>query len=471
MNQLTSHFRNRHYLFWIFALAMCFHAPIHALPNGGFCALVFPTLMIVYAFDAFYAKAFMSERVHTVKYQTVKTGTQLSMKVSEGFTKRLHSGGYVYVCFDWLNKHQWHAFSIYESPVDKSERRLFIANNGDWTESVHRNIQDRSTAPSVLVSGPFPSPYANAEHYDNLTLVASGIGITPALSVIEAFRDSRTVNLVWVTRDISQLAFFLQNSKLDQKGFNLIFYTGSDPLPDSIEKRYSGATYLSIIRSRPNLWSVLVNIIAYSDKQNMNKHKFDVFDDLNDEEVGFDKNYRENHHAYHFVSLKERVSELVSYANGLGYDLTELPEIVQKKMVVQQKRRRCSKYEVMPPSSFADDVDTEDLPFASNGLEDEISTTLLGNDIERSDGWSPTPHSSMPSHFPSSPSVRIWEDDAESFPYLKQRMKDNADDDALGYLRESWGLMYCGARNKLLSICQEVSKELNIPLHQEAFDW
>ena len=67
-----------HYLFWIFCAAMTFHAHVNTLPNGGFCAIIFPSLFIVYALDAFFAKCLMTERIDTVHYRILDSGVELS---------------------------------------------------------------------------------------------------------------------------------------------------------------------------------------------------------------------------------------------------------------------------------------------------------------------------------------------------------------------------------------------------------
>jgi NAD(P)H-flavin reductase len=55
------------------------------------------------------------------------------------------------------------------------------------------------------IKGPFPSNYSQASSYDNHILVATGIGITPALAAINAFKSSRRINLIWVVRDSGML--------------------------------------------------------------------------------------------------------------------------------------------------------------------------------------------------------------------------------------------------------------------------
>jgi hypothetical protein len=66
---------------------MSFHAPFQAIPNAGFCAIIFAKLMIVYYLDAFYTKVFMTEHIGTFKYETSKSGTQIAMGVSDRFAK------------------------------------------------------------------------------------------------------------------------------------------------------------------------------------------------------------------------------------------------------------------------------------------------------------------------------------------------------------------------------------------------
>jgi hypothetical protein len=105
---------------------------------------------------------------------------------------------------------------------------------------------------------PFLSPYNNADAYDNQIMVASGIGVTPALSIIRAHKDLRRTNLIWAVRDVSMLEFFLKHLYLDYDGWNLIFYTGKAPLNPVLEELN---TNVCIIKSRPDLCIAIPNII------------------------------------------------------------------------------------------------------------------------------------------------------------------------------------------------------------------
>ena len=82
-----------------------------------------------------------------------------------------------------------------------------------------------------------------------------------ALSVIRAHKDTRRINLIWAVRDKHLLEFFLGHCHhLDNNGWNLIFYTGKEPLTtDEIHVRAN--TNISIFEGRPNLACIIPNII------------------------------------------------------------------------------------------------------------------------------------------------------------------------------------------------------------------
>jgi hypothetical protein len=93
--------------------------------------------------------------------------------------------------------------------------------------------------------------------------VASGIGITPALSVIRSQKHSRRINLIWAVRDKHLVEFFLRRLRLDNKGWNLIFYgtrTGKEPLDDEHMEIFSN-TNICINKGRPKLPQLIPNII------------------------------------------------------------------------------------------------------------------------------------------------------------------------------------------------------------------
>jgi len=196
-------------------------------------------------------------RCATPTFQVSPNGVQMKAKVSPSFYKRLQSGGYTYVCLPWIDKNQWHAFSLYEYPGETDTACVFMDSAGDWTSSVHKALQRRTSRP-VWFCGPFPSPYNNADLYDNQILIASGIGITPALSALHSLRNSRRINVIWMVRDPHMLDFFTKLMKPDDEGWILIFYTGKEPISNKYEKLN---TNVRIIKKRPDLEMMVTNLI------------------------------------------------------------------------------------------------------------------------------------------------------------------------------------------------------------------
>mmetsp|Transcript_17430 Transcript_17430/g.24892 ORF Transcript_17430/g.24892 Transcript_17430/m.24892 type:complete len:638 (+) Transcript_17430:540-2453(+) len=246
-----------HYLFYVFAVGLCFHAPTSGIPNGGFIAPVLGFCIALYTLDALYVYVFMTEKIDTTIFHVLPSGVEMTMAVSESFQKRMNKGGIAYVCLPWVSKTQWHAFSLFEDPRNNRKKQVFMLKTGDWTTAVHDALQRKTVRP-MWISGPFISPFNAAVLYDNQILVASGIGITPALSVINAHKELRRVNLIWACRDAAMLEFYIEHMIVNSDGWNLIFYTGKDSLDPAVDGMN---TNVCILKGRPDLEAVIPNII------------------------------------------------------------------------------------------------------------------------------------------------------------------------------------------------------------------
>lgn len=275
-----------HYFFVVMAIALCFHSTTASFPNGGFSAWIFSILIVWYVVDCFVVYLFMTEKIQTTVFCVSATGVQLTMSVSERFQRKRQSGGYCYVNFPWIDKYQWHAFSLHENPTKPEERQIYIHVLGDWTKRVHDALQ-RDTVRPVWVQGPFSSPYDRADEFDNHILVAGGTGITPALSVMRAHQTTRCSNLIWAVRDPHMLEFFLAHGAFSSRGWNLIFYTGKDPLfiGDSTKHVTTSGATVHIIQSRPDVKKLIPNIIYSVEKLSGPfdiEVQSDAIDDLNE---------------------------------------------------------------------------------------------------------------------------------------------------------------------------------------------
>ena len=132
---------------------------------------------------------------------------------------------------------------------------------GDWTKAVHEALKRPSCRPAWIY-GPFPSPFGAASNFDNLICVASGIGITPAVSIITSFAQTRRVNLVWVCRDPDLIEHYLRHICHDS-AWTFIFYTGkrSLNLNDGDIGWLKGRRTLKIIQGRPDLEDLVCSIV------------------------------------------------------------------------------------------------------------------------------------------------------------------------------------------------------------------
>ena len=103
----------------------------------------------------------------------------------------------------------------------------------------------------MWVQGPFVSPYTASVNFQNLIFVATGIGITPALSSISRLSAGRHLTLAWMCRDASLVKFYIETFNFQIMSHVLIFYTGKEPL-----QLADLPLNLNVIRGRPDMEQV-----------------------------------------------------------------------------------------------------------------------------------------------------------------------------------------------------------------------
>jgi len=96
-----------------------------------------------------------------------------------------------------------------------------------------------------------------ALNYDNIITIASGIGITPALAVLDRYKKVRRINLIWSCRDAALIEFFVNMVEFPDDAFIFIFYTGKTPL--SLGK--DAPPNVLVFKGRPNLDKVITGMI------------------------------------------------------------------------------------------------------------------------------------------------------------------------------------------------------------------
>lgn len=118
------------------------------------------------------------------------------------------------------------------------------------------------TTPShkpAFVAGPFLSPFSSpAMDSENVIAVASGIGVTPAVSLIKKYSTtSRRISLIWICRDAALVEHFLPSLELSTGGWILLYYTGKRPLflNDDLPSN------VFLFNGRPNLERTISGVI------------------------------------------------------------------------------------------------------------------------------------------------------------------------------------------------------------------
>ena len=221
--------------------------------------LLFVVLLIalaVYGMDFVYTTFVATHRIEHSEFTRLGSGVQLTFKEPPGWPQ--DAEGYVNVLVPWISRTQLHPYSMYKS-IRPGYACVFILSSGDWTRALHASIA-RDTKRPVWIQGPFPSPYGeHAANFDNMLLVSTGIGITPAISSIQKFaRTGRSVALIWSCRDPSLISFYVfQLSVFDDCALTLIFYTGKQPL--DLHKQLP--PHIRIVPSRPDLVRVVPDVI------------------------------------------------------------------------------------------------------------------------------------------------------------------------------------------------------------------
>lgn len=477
-----------HYFFVVFCIAMSFHAPLSTIPNGGFAAIVFPTIIIWYTLDSLYVYLCMTEKIETTTFHVMETGVQLTMSVSESFQKRGGNGGYCYVNFPWINKRQWHAFSLFENPANPSERQIYIQQLGDWTNEVLQALKQRETRRPIWVMGPFSSPYDSAVEMDNQILVAGGIGITPAISVMRNHAETRRSNLIWAVRDPHMLEFFVKHGTFSTRGWNLIFYTGKQPLyvGSSNEILTASGALVHIIRSRPNIADLIPNIIysiesgKFVPEAFVSETKGDAIVQLKDKLIELDSAD---------IPTDEMLNEVMEFSDNLGFLFSDLMSEISKgdpKMKEYiQKYLLASEDTVSPLPSFNESLGN------GKGKKGTSSRKSLGDALVKRRRSLISTRSSLGSSFSVRQGPRggrsstlflgaslascmedgngtvnaysPWEEDSE-----ESRVFVNKLDQAV---LDTWGCLYCGGQGPLAHSLKKTVKKIGISVALESFKW
>jgi len=168
---------------------------------------------------------------------------------------------YVYIMCPWISKYQWHAFTMFPEPLKENHSMLCIGASGDWTKQLYNKIQAPCLR-QLYVHGPLMTEFSDkAITTSNAIAVATGVGITPTLSLMMNYVGRKRINIIWVCRDPGLIEYILHKidiSAITKNSYAFIFYTGQREL--ALPKHLP--VNIFIFRSRPNLDNTITGIIT-----------------------------------------------------------------------------------------------------------------------------------------------------------------------------------------------------------------
>lgn len=214
--------------------------------------------------------------------------------------------GFLYF-FNWRCFWQSHPFTIIDSPVPGEEKKLvlLVRVRTGFTKVLANKLQQtatRSLRVPVLFEGPYGEHF-NVEKYDNVTLVAGGIGITGVYGYASRLARSKDVatkriSFIWCTATDSALVWFKKELE----------FLAADP-------RFDVNVYVNGVESIPrsSTGNESIDEIAEGEDEVASESKKDDDDSTRKELAGT----RVNVHYERFV-VQPAIAEEVSSAKGTG---------------------------------------------------------------------------------------------------------------------------------------------------------
>ena len=150
---------------------------------------------------------------------------------------------------------------MFPEPDKPNHTMLCIGANGDWTKELYEKIKIPSYR-SFYVLGPYLSEFSDrAVTTSNAIAVASGIGITPTLSLMMNYAGKKRINIIWMCRDAGLVEYVLHRFQIEavlKNSYAFMYYTGKREL--ALPKNLP--VNLFVFKCRPKLEDSIKDIIT-----------------------------------------------------------------------------------------------------------------------------------------------------------------------------------------------------------------
>ncbi|GAV63751.1 Ferric_reduct domain-containing protein/FAD_binding_8 domain-containing protein/NAD_binding_6 domain-containing protein [Cephalotus follicularis] len=209
-----------HQLYLVFVVFLALHVGdfIFSFAAGG---------IFLFMLDRFLRFCQSRRTVNVLSATCLPCGT-VELVLSKPANLRYNALSFIFLQVRELSWLQWHPFSVSSSPLDgKYHLSILIKVLGKWTEKLRENILSISEAeptkalpsqPSSKITASVEGPYGHEVPYhlmyENLILVAGGIGISPFLAILSDLlhrvREGkcclpRKILIVWAVKNSNEL--------------------------------------------------------------------------------------------------------------------------------------------------------------------------------------------------------------------------------------------------------------------------
>eukprot|EP00752_Nemacystus_decipiens_P012016 g10651.t2 len=196
--KLSFQFRKKmHMLFLALLVVLCFHSSTFRY--------VASILLVWYAVDQFFFITKQTFLVSHPTYEAIGRGTMVGIDLPEGYSFK--AGSYIYVNCPAIDRAEWHPFSLIPVPGATSRAAFYAEAVGDWTKDLFRLGLANPSQP-LWITAAQPSLVETTLYYDNVLLICTGAGITPAVAVADRFATKKNIHLMWIARDHGMIALF-----------------------------------------------------------------------------------------------------------------------------------------------------------------------------------------------------------------------------------------------------------------------
>ncbi|KAK9095736.1 hypothetical protein Sjap_021233 [Stephania japonica] len=217
-----------HQLYVVFFVFLALHVGdfIFSMAAGG---------IFIFVLDRFLRFCQSRKAVDIISATCFPCGT-IELVLSKPKNLQYNALSFIFIQVRELSWLQWHPFSVSSSPLDgENHIAVLIKVLGDWTRKLRDNISSISEEPpkelplqprsliTVSVEGPYGHESAYHLNYENLVLVAGGIGVSPFLAILrDIFHHiaeskpclTEKVLLVWSVKKSDELCL-LSSSELE----------------------------------------------------------------------------------------------------------------------------------------------------------------------------------------------------------------------------------------------------------------